>query len=293
MALRQIRIGSSENILQYDDADFPSAMETDQPIKAGTPVDPDDVLRLTDIGSMVGDVVGPAGAVADNLASFLNVTGKEIKDSGLSTANVSDAVAKRHTQGTDTALGAVGTKNPPIDADKVLYRDSTAADVLVTSTWTQVKAFLKTYFDTLYAELSSNVKFTADGGLAVKLTNKTGANSVKGKLVKADTANNDAVILVAVSDDECCGIFYEDGIADGAVTWVVVNGIADVLFEDNFGPTRGDWVATSATDAGYARAQASPAAAPQHFEEIGHCIETVAAGGAGTHVLARCVLHFN
>jgi len=30
-----------------------------------------------------------------------------------------------------------------------------------------------------------------------------------------------------------------------------------------------------------------------HFEEIGHCIETVAAGGAGTHILARCVLHFN
>jgi len=55
-----------------------------------------------------------------------------------------------HTQGTDTALGAVGTKNPPIDADKVLYRNSASADALVTSTWTQVKAFLKTYFDTLY-----------------------------------------------------------------------------------------------------------------------------------------------
>jgi len=55
-----------------------------------------------------------------------------------------------HTQGTDTALGALGTKNPPIDADKVIYRDSVASDALVTSTWTQVKAFLKTYFDTLY-----------------------------------------------------------------------------------------------------------------------------------------------
>jgi len=58
--------------------------------------------------------------------------------------------AALHTQGTDTALGAVGTKNPPINADKALYRDSTNSDVLVTSTWTQVKAFLKTYFDTLY-----------------------------------------------------------------------------------------------------------------------------------------------
>jgi len=41
-------------------------------------------------------------------------------------------------------------KNPPIDADRVLYQDSTAANNLVRSTWTQVKAFLKTYFDTLY-----------------------------------------------------------------------------------------------------------------------------------------------
>jgi hypothetical protein len=60
------------------------------------------------------------------------------------------SIGSSHTQGTDTALGAVGTKNPPIDADKALYRDSTASDALVTSTWTQVKAFLKTYFDTIY-----------------------------------------------------------------------------------------------------------------------------------------------
>jgi hypothetical protein len=59
-----------------------------------------------------------------------------------------------HKQGTDTALGVLGTKNPPIDADKAIYRDSTASDALVTSTWTQVKAFLKTYFDTVYAALT-------------------------------------------------------------------------------------------------------------------------------------------
>lgn len=140
---------------------------------------------------------------------------------------------------------------------------------------------------------NDKVMLTIEGGIAIKLTNKTGANSVKGKLVKADTATDDAVILTAISDDECFGVFYEDGVADGSATWVVVSGIADVLFEDNHGPTHGDWVATSAADAGYAVSQASPAAAPTHFTEIGHCIETVAAGGAGTHVAARCVLHFN
>lgn len=53
MALQQIRIGSSDNVLQYDDADFDSAIETDQPISAGTPVDPSNVLRLDDIGTLV------------------------------------------------------------------------------------------------------------------------------------------------------------------------------------------------------------------------------------------------
>jgi len=77
-----------------------------------------------------------------------------------------------HVQGTDTALGAVGTKNPPIDADKAIYRDSTASDALVTSTWTQVKAFLKTYFDTLYnlyvhPNHSGEVTSVADGATTI------------------------------------------------------------------------------------------------------------------------------
>ena len=37
----------------------------------------------------------------------------------------------------------------------------------------------------------------------------------------------------------------------------------------------------------------SSIAAFSHFNEIGNCIETVTATGGGTHVLARCVLHFN
>ena len=71
------------------------------------------------------------------------------------------AMISQHTQGTDTALGAVGTKNPPIDADKALYRDSAASDTLVTSTWTQIKAFLKTYFDTLYVAVTGRYRYAA------------------------------------------------------------------------------------------------------------------------------------
>ena len=141
---------------------------------------------------------------------------------------------------------------------------------------------------------TTKVKITSIGGVAVKLTNTTGANTVAGQTVKADPATNDAVILTAADDNECIGVFLDSGVADDAEAWVVVSGIADVAMEDNTAATRGNWVETSDAEAGYANAEsASPIAAPQHFNEIGHCIESVAAGGGGTHILARCVLHFN
>ena len=48
MALQQIRIGAVDNAAQYNDSDYDSAIETDQPIKAGIPIDGNDVIRLTD-----------------------------------------------------------------------------------------------------------------------------------------------------------------------------------------------------------------------------------------------------
>jgi len=59
MTLRQIRIGSLPDIVQYDDADYNSAIETDQPIKAGKPIDLDHVLRLGDIA----DILYPIGCI--------------------------------------------------------------------------------------------------------------------------------------------------------------------------------------------------------------------------------------
>ncbi len=142
--------------------------------------------------------------------------------------------------------------------------------------------------------LIGKARITAIGGFAVSLTNATGVNSVKGKLLKGDTATNDAVVLTGINDDECLGVFLESGIPNGSKAWVVIGGIADVAFDDNVAAARGNWVGTGAA-AGYARTQAAPPALgiAAHFEEIAHCIETVAAGGEGTNILARCILQFN
>lgn len=149
----------------------------------------------------------------------------------------------------------------------------------------------------------AKIRLTAIGGYAVKLTNKTGSNTVAGQTVRADndvaTGTDDAVILTAADEFETIGVFLDSGIADGSEAWVVVFGIADVAMEDNTAATRGNWVRTSVTEAGYA--DATNAAPPgggipeidQHLHEIGHCIESVAAGGGSTHILARCLIHFN
>lgn len=178
--------------------------------------------------------------------------------------------------------------------------DSDLTAEAIAQVWSQVKienvAYQtgNLYFN--YHAVADEVKiekmsFTPIGGLAIKVTNETGFDTIAGQLVKTDPATDDAVILAAAGDTECIGVFLDSGIADGSEAWVVVNGIADVALDDNVAAVRGNWMATGVL-AGYARTSASPAASPQHFEEIGHCIESVSAGGGGTHILARCVLHF-
>lgn len=83
MAVRHIRIGSSQDVLSYDDADYDSALESDAPIKAGTPVDGNDVLRQDDIGVLVGNVKGPVSSTDHAITRYHGTTGKIIQDSAL------------------------------------------------------------------------------------------------------------------------------------------------------------------------------------------------------------------
>jgi len=153
--------------------------------------------------------------------------------------------------------------------------------------WSDVRAVLNNL-------LSSNVKHTAIGGVAVKLTNKTGSPSVKGYLVDPSPSVDGAVVLTAVGIPDCVGVFLEDDVADGSEAWVVVSGIAEVYFSGD--TTRGHLARIGfSSDTGEVAGQAiseefptSPFATDKHFGEVGHVIESRT--GAG---LAKCVLHFN
>lgn len=141
---------------------------------------------------------------------------------------------------------------------------------------------------------NAKVKMTIEGGLAIKLTNKTGSPSVKGELVTPSSSVQNAVSLAQIDGPDIIGSFYEDGIVDGDEAWIVIAGIADVYFIGN--TTTGQFARMCATgDTGLVNGRAisealpvPPFATDKHFQEIGHVIETRT--GAG---LAKIIMHFN
>lgn len=88
---------------------------------------------------------------------------------------------------TVTTLGAVvngaTAKNPPIDADLVGFVDTEDSNNIKKATWTQVKAFLKTYFDTLYTTIPTVATFSPTLGWS------GGAPTVTGEVYRQQTLN--------------------------------------------------------------------------------------------------------
>jgi len=135
---------------------------------------------------------------------------------------------------------------------------------------------------------------TPGGGIAVRLTNRTGAASVIGSVVDPSVDHDNAFRLAPVDSFDPIGVVYEAGVADGDECWVVLTGKAQVLFAS--AATRSHMArvviaADGGANSGLAQSEevpTPPAATDKHFREIGHVLETTA--GAG---LAWCVLHFN
>jgi hypothetical protein len=137
---------------------------------------------------------------------------------------------------------------------------------------------------------STKVMFTPEGGLAIRILNKTGAPSVKGSVVSASGSTDEAFAL-QTNEFDAIGVVYEAGVADASLCWVVVSGIADVLLKDTTASTHAHVVFSADTDGrAITGAVPTPPNADSHFKEIGHCIQSK---NAGINVLARCVLHFN
>jgi len=98
---------------------------------------------------------------------------------------------------TGTAITALAAKVTPVDADAVVITDSAAADAPKRTTLTNFKAFLKTYFDTLYGLLASANTWTAVN---------TFSSRVDAPIVRA----NSAAGLRMEDDAGVLGVFVQD-----------------------------------------------------------------------------------
>lgn len=135
----------------------------------------------------------------------------------------------------------------------------------------------------------ARVRHTSEGGIAIRLTNRTGGNTVKGTVVSLSSSYDNAVMSSPGDSRFPCGVMYENGVSDGSECWVVVYGRAQVLLKDGVAGVHGYWLGVSDT-AGRADCISDPGSQTIHDREIGHCMESVS---SGTNVLVYGILHYN
>lgn len=103
----------------------------------------------------------------------------------LTEANLITLIEENAPAGTPTALGSMiagaTAKATPIDADSVALADSAASNVVKKLTWANIKATLKTYFDTLYS--ASGHTHSAVAGVTISGT------PAAGKVLTATTSS--------------------------------------------------------------------------------------------------------
>lgn len=80
---------------------------------------------------------------------------------------------------------------------------------------------------------AGEIKMTPEGGLAIYVTNKTGAPSVQGTIVSIKSGVDMCAELTPVDATHCLGVVYNAGVADNEYMWVVIAGLVDVLMKNN------------------------------------------------------------
>lgn len=103
------------------------------------------------------------GITGTNTGDQTTITGNAGTATALQTARTIDGVSFNGSANITVvapATFAATSKPTPVDADSIPLVDSAASNVLKKLTWANIKATLKTYFDTLYGALSTANNWT-------------------------------------------------------------------------------------------------------------------------------------
>ena len=123
-------------------------------------------LRITEAAGSI------TSAFTDNITVTGTVDGRDIASDGTKLDTVETSADITDAVNIASSIVGVVDKATPIDADSFGMIDSAAANVLKELTWSNVKATLKTYFDTLYNLYShpnhtGEVTSTGDGATVI------------------------------------------------------------------------------------------------------------------------------
>lgn len=158
--------------------------------------------------AMVGAPAGSGTSSGANTGDQTTVSGNAATATALQTARTIDGQSFNGTANITVvapATAAATAKTAIVDADYIPLVDTEAANVLKKSTWTSIKAFLKTYFDTLYVALTGNqtiagVKTFSTAGGAV-ITGVTDASAAAAGVVGEVLTIRDATAITPAASN--------------------------------------------------------------------------------------------
>lgn len=140
------------------------------------------VKKLDEIEA--GAQVNPGNATPSS-AGLMSASDKSKLDGIATGANVTD------TTTVGSAIHGSSAKTAPVDADTVALIDSAASNALKKLSWSNIKATLKSYFDTLYATVGhthSNATTSAAGFMST--SDKSKLDGIQAQATKNDTDAN-------------------------------------------------------------------------------------------------------
>ena len=98
--------------------------------------------------------------------------------------------------------------------------------------------------------INGKIRMTPEGGLAVKLTNHSGATTVHGSAVALASAHDDSFVLTSAYTDHGVGFLYGSGVTNGNDAWVVIAGLAEAILQANKAVSVGGWLDWSSATPG-------------------------------------------